>query len=87
MVGLLPVLLGTAGGVVYFATAERKVGRANCSWRDPLATDIASMAVGSYLAWRGTALREPWIAAAGGAMLSIHISQLLYQEQETLVHE
>ena len=81
MAGLLPILLGTVGGVAYFATAERDVGTANCSWRDPLSTDLASIAVGGYLAWRGAAIREPWIAAAGGAILAIHISQLLYEDQ------
>jgi hypothetical protein len=74
---LLPLLGGVAGGILYFAVAERHVGKANCSWRDPVTTDMASMAMGSYLAWRGTVLREPVIALAGAATLAIHISQLV----------
>ena len=73
----VPFVGGVAGGVVYVAIAEKHVGKANCSWRDPLITDMASMAIGSYLAWRGTVLREPWIATAGAAMLTVHIGQLL----------
>ena len=76
---LLPLVGGVAGGVVYVAVAEKHVGKANCSWRDPITTDIASLVMGSYLAWRGTVLREPWIAVAGAAMLSIHVSQLFYE--------
>jgi hypothetical protein len=73
----LPFIGGVAGGAVYVAVAERHVGNANCSWRDPLLTDIASMAIGSYLAWRGTVLHEPWIAGAGAAMLTVHIGQII----------
>jgi hypothetical protein len=78
-VPLLPLAGGIAGGVLYFATAEKHVGKKNCSWRDPLTTDIASLVIGSYLAWRGTVLREPLIAVAGAAMVTIHTAQLLHE--------
>ena len=84
MAPLLPVVLGVVTGVAYFALAERHVGRANCSWSDPLGTDLASIGIGGYLAWRGSALREPLVAAAGGAMCAVHVAQLAYQNSEAL---
>lgn len=70
---------GAVGGELYFRTSERGVGKANCSWRDPISTDIAALAIGSYLAWKGTTTDEPWVAAAGSAMLTIHLRQLTVQ--------
>jgi hypothetical protein len=79
MTSLLPIALGGASGLVYFSVAENHVGAANCSWRDPLSTDLASLAVGGFLAWRGSTIGAPWVAAAGAAIIAIHLSQLAFQ--------
>lgn len=78
MVALLPVALGAIGGSLYFSEGEKGIPtEANCSYLAPVSTDVAALAAGSYLAYRGTSLGEPLVAIIGAAVATVHVRQFL----------
>lgn len=72
----LALTAGSVAGLLYFYLAESGVPKgSNAQYLAPASTDVLAWGFGALVTYKGMQARDPLLAFAGSAIVSIHVAQ------------